>query len=88
MVMTGGSSYGNIYWQVGTSENIGPGSEFQGILLAAVSITVGSKAYVAGGLLLVYPSRSMLSLLSRWQAVQHRFQRRLQACHPLLEHPL
>jgi hypothetical protein len=51
IIITGGASACNVFWQVGSSANLGTSAAFQGTILAAQSITASTGATVAGRLL-------------------------------------
>jgi LPXTG-motif cell wall-anchored protein len=51
IIITGGASACNVFWQVGSSASIGTSAQFQGTVLAAKSITVATGATVIGRLL-------------------------------------
>ena len=51
VLLINGAQAGNVYWQVGSSATLGTGSDFAGIILALISITVNSGATVDGQLL-------------------------------------
>jgi len=48
VILSGGASSSNIFWQVGSSATIGTNSEFKGIILAMQSITLGTGATLDG----------------------------------------
>lgn len=51
ILITGGATSCNVFWQVGSSATIGSGAQFQGTVLAQQSITAVSGATVQGRLL-------------------------------------
>jgi LPXTG-motif cell wall-anchored protein len=51
VIITGGASACNVFWQVGSSASIGTSAQFQGTVLAAQSITAATGATVTGRLL-------------------------------------
>lgn len=51
IIITGGASSCNVFWQVGSSATLGTAAEFQGTILAQESITVTTAATVVGRLL-------------------------------------
>jgi hypothetical protein len=51
VVLTGGAKASNVYWQVGTSANIGSSAVFKGSVLADQSISLQTGAVVDGRLL-------------------------------------
>jgi hypothetical protein len=51
IIITGGASACNVFWQVGSSASIGTSAQFQGTVLAAQSITAATGATVTGRLL-------------------------------------
>jgi Ice-binding-like/Putative Ig domain len=51
IIITGGASACNVFWQIGSSASIGTSAQFQGTVLAAKSITVATGAAVIGRLL-------------------------------------
>jgi hypothetical protein len=51
IILTNGTVWNNVYWQVGSSATLGAGSDFNGTLLVNTSITVGNSASVTGRLL-------------------------------------
>ena len=51
VVITGGASACNVFWQVGSSASLGTSAAFQGTILAAKSITASTDASVIGRLL-------------------------------------
>jgi hypothetical protein len=51
IIITGGATACNLFWQVGSSASIGTGADFQGTVLAAQSITAATGASVTGRLL-------------------------------------
>jgi hypothetical protein len=48
IILEGGATAANIFWQVGSSATIGTGSIFYGTILAHISITVVSSAWLNG----------------------------------------
>jgi len=48
VILAGGASAGNIFWQVGTSATLGSTSGFQGTVMADQAITLGTGATIAG----------------------------------------
>jgi len=61
VVLAGGAKAGNIYWQVGSSATLGTTSIFQGNILAAISISLGTGAVVDGRLLTQTGAITLLS---------------------------
>lgn len=51
IIMTGGASACNVFWQVGTSATLGTGSSMVGTVMALASITAGTGTTVVGRLL-------------------------------------
>jgi hypothetical protein len=51
IILTNGTVWNNVYWQVGSSATLGAGSAFNGTLLVNTSITVGNNATITGRLL-------------------------------------
>ncbi len=51
IIITGGASSCNVFWQVGSSATIGTGAQFQGTVLADQSVTATTGAVVVGRLL-------------------------------------
>jgi type VI secretion system secreted protein VgrG len=51
IVITGGASSCNVFWQVGSSATVGTGARFQGTVLAQQSVTATTGATVQGRLL-------------------------------------
>ncbi|MBB2974535.1 hypothetical protein FHX49_000076 [Microbacterium endophyticum] len=51
VIMTGGASACNVFWQVGTSATIGTGAQFVGTVMANISVTANTAATVTGRLL-------------------------------------
>jgi uncharacterized protein (TIGR03437 family) len=51
IVLVGGASASNVFWQVGTSATLGDNTAFKGSILASQSITLNSGATVEGRLL-------------------------------------
>lgn len=51
IIVTGGASACNVFWQVGTSATIGTGAQFQGTVIADQSVTANTGATVIGRLL-------------------------------------
>ena len=51
IIVTGGASACNVFWQVGSSATIGTGAAFQGTILAQESVTATTGATVVGRLL-------------------------------------
>jgi Ice-binding-like/Putative Ig domain len=51
IVITGGASACNVFWEVGSSASIGTSANFQGTVLAAQSVTAATGATVTGRLL-------------------------------------
>ena len=51
IIITGGASACNVFWQVGSSATIGTGAAFQGTVLAQTSITATTSATIVGRLL-------------------------------------
>jgi len=51
VILTGGATAANVFWQVGSSATLGTGSVFKGNILALASITVATGAAVEGRLL-------------------------------------
>lgn len=51
VILTGGATAANVFWQVGSSATLGTGSVFKGTVLALASITVTTGAAVEGRLL-------------------------------------
>nr|WP_263406402.1 ice-binding family protein [Microbacterium hominis] len=51
IIITGGASSCNVFWQVGSSATIGAGAQFQGTVLADQSVTATTGAVVVGRLL-------------------------------------
>jgi hypothetical protein len=51
VVLIGGAKASNVYWQVGTSANIGSNASFKGSILADQSISLQTGARVDGRLL-------------------------------------
>jgi len=51
IIITGGASACNVFWQVGSSATIGTSAQFQGTILAADSVTAATGATVTGRLL-------------------------------------
>ncbi|MBG6054984.1 hypothetical protein IWX81_001395 [Salinibacterium sp. CAN_S4] len=51
VVVTGGASACNVFWQVGSSATLNSGSAFQGTILAQESVTVNDATTVVGRLL-------------------------------------
>nr|WP_323848182.1 ice-binding family protein [Curtobacterium flaccumfaciens]WQM79235.1 ice-binding family protein [Curtobacterium flaccumfaciens pv. poinsettiae]WQM79303.1 ice-binding family protein [Curtobacterium flaccumfaciens pv. poinsettiae]WQM79509.1 ice-binding family protein [Curtobacterium flaccumfaciens pv. poinsettiae]WRK13088.1 ice-binding family protein [Curtobacterium flaccumfaciens pv. poinsettiae] len=51
IVITGGASSCNVFWQVGSSATVGTGAQFQGTVLAQQSVTATTGATVQGRLL-------------------------------------
>jgi hypothetical protein len=51
VILTNGTVWNNVYWQVGSSATLGAGSTFKGTMLVNTSITVGNSASVTGRLL-------------------------------------
>jgi hypothetical protein len=51
IVITGGASACNVFWQVGSSATIGTSAQFQGTVLASTAITAQTGASVVGRLL-------------------------------------
>jgi hypothetical protein len=51
IIITGGASACNVFWQVASSASIGTSAQFQGTVLAAQSITAATGATVTGRLL-------------------------------------
>ena len=51
IIVTGGASACNVFWQVGSSATIGTGAAFQGTVLAQESVTATTGATVVGRLL-------------------------------------
>jgi hypothetical protein len=51
IVLTGGATSCNVFWQVGSSATLGTGTQFQGSILALTSITATTGATIAGRLL-------------------------------------
>jgi len=50
IVLTGGATAANIYWEVGSSATLGGASIFQGELIADTSISAGTGAVIDGSL--------------------------------------
>ena len=48
IVMAGGASACNVFWQVSSSATLGSGSTFRGSIFAGASITIGTTATVVG----------------------------------------
>jgi len=48
VILSGGASPGNIFWQVGSSATIGTNSDFKGIILAMESVTLKTGATLDG----------------------------------------
>jgi hypothetical protein len=48
VVLTGGVTADNVYWQVGSSATLGSSSTFSGIIMANDDITVGADSTVSG----------------------------------------
>jgi type VI secretion system secreted protein VgrG len=48
VVMAGGASACNVYWQVSSSATLGSASSFAGSIFSGISITVGTTADVIG----------------------------------------
>lgn len=51
VALTNGALASNVFWQVGTTATLGPGTEFYGNILAVTSITLNTGATVQGRLL-------------------------------------
>jgi hypothetical protein len=51
VILAGGASARNVFWQVGTEATLGTGSAFQGTLLADVAITMKTGATLVGRVL-------------------------------------
>jgi hypothetical protein len=51
IIITGGASACNVFWQVGSSATIGTSAQFQGTVLAQESVTATTRATVVGRLL-------------------------------------
>ena len=51
IIITGGASACNVFWQIGSSASIGTSAQFQGTIMAAQSITAATGASVIGRLL-------------------------------------
>ncbi|MBZ4486465.1 DUF3494 domain-containing protein [Microbacterium sp. cx-55] len=51
IVITGGASSCNVFWQVGSSATIGTGAQFQGTVIADQSVTATTGATIIGRLL-------------------------------------
>lgn len=51
ILITGGASACNVFWQVGSSASLGSGAQFQGTVLAQAAITATAGATVSGRLL-------------------------------------
>lgn len=51
IIITGGASACNVFWQVGSSASIGTTAQFQGTVLALASITATTGAVITGRLL-------------------------------------
>jgi hypothetical protein len=51
VVLTNGTVWSNVFWQVGSSATIGGSSTFEGTILANTSITVGASATITGRML-------------------------------------
>jgi hypothetical protein len=51
IVITGGASACNVFWQIGSSASIGTSAQFQGTILAAQAITAQTGASIIGRLL-------------------------------------
>ncbi len=51
IIITGGASACNVFWQIGSSASLGTSAAFQGTILAAKSITAATGASVIGRLL-------------------------------------
>ncbi len=61
IVLSGGASASNVFWQVGTSATIGSTSDFQGTILASESISFGTSATLSGRALASIAGVTMLS---------------------------
>ncbi len=51
VLLTNGTVWSDVYWQVGSSATLGPNSTFEGTILANTTITVGTGATLTGRLL-------------------------------------
>jgi hypothetical protein len=51
VLLTNGTVWSNVYWQVGSSATLGANSTFEGTIMANTSITVGASASVTGRIL-------------------------------------
>lgn len=51
VLLTNGTVWSNVYWQVGSSATLGANSTFEGTIMANTSITVGASALVTGRIL-------------------------------------
>jgi len=51
IIITGGATACNVFWQVGSSASIGTSAQFEGTVLAAQSITAATGASITGRLL-------------------------------------
>jgi cytoskeletal protein CcmA (bactofilin family) len=51
VILTNGTVWSNVFWQVVSSATLGDGSTFEGTILANTSITVGTSATVTGRML-------------------------------------